>query len=243
MKQILFIALFAITVIGAKAQDTIYYDAQGKKLHTLDLAFYKSVVGKDPMDSSLYVRKLFLMSGMINKEIRYKNDKGKPVLHGKFYEWYKNGVLKSEVTYVDGKKDGEGRTYDESNKLIERAIYSKGKYIKGLDATGEELIFVAVEKMPQFTKGEDALRQFITDNVHYPSANLNSDIQGSVVVRFAVGSDGKISKATVVRGLGSGFDEEAIRIVLSMPPWIPGAQGGIPVPVWFILPIRFVLPK
>ena len=244
MKQILFFALFAIAAImSGKAQDTIYYNDKGVQLAKAKLASFKSVTVADPADSSLYICKIYWMSGQIRKELRYKIENKDAVYVGRHTEWHPNGALKSEVNYVNGKKEGEEKTYDESNKLIERAIFAKGKYIKGLDANGEELIFTVIEQMPQFTGGEDALRQFITDNLHYPSVNLNSDIQGSVYVRFAVGSDGKISKASAIKGLGSGFDEEAIRVVLSMPPWIPGAQGGRPTPVWFILPIRFVLPK
>ena len=70
---------------------------------------------------------------------------------------------------------------------------------------------------------------------------LESGIQGKVFVTFVVEKDGHISDVTVRRGIGGGCDEEAIRVVQSMPPWKPGKQRNMPVRVQFNLPIRFIL--
>lgn len=99
--------------------------------------------------------------------------------------------------------------------------------------------FVAVEQMPEFEGGERALSNFIQANFRYPVIALENGISGKVIVRFVVNKDGEISQVSVLRGIGYGCDEEAMRIVKRMPHWKPGKQGGRSVPVWFTLPIAF----
>ena len=101
--------------------------------------------------------------------------------------------------------------------------------------------FVAVEQMPEFEGGEKALFNFINSNIRYPVVALENGIFGRVIVRFAVDKNGAISSVSVIKGIGGGCDEEAIRIVKRMPNWKPGKQGGRAVPVWYTLPILFTI--
>jgi protein TonB len=101
--------------------------------------------------------------------------------------------------------------------------------------------FVAVEQMPEFEGGERAMNNFVTSNIRYPVIALENGISGRVILRFVVDKNGEISQVTVLRGIGGGCDEEAIRIVKRMPRWKPGKQGGRSVPVWFTLPIAFTI--
>ncbi len=105
----------------------------------------------------------------------------------------------------------------------------------------EALIFSVVESMPQFPGGDAALLTYLSDNMNYPRMALESGIQGKVFVTFVVEKDGFITDVKVLRGIGGGCDEEAIRVVKSMPQWIPGRQRNMPVRVQFNLPIRFIL--
>ena len=98
-----------------------------------------------------------------------------------------------------------------------------------------------VPQMPEFLGGEDARVKFIKDNLKYPSIAAEMGISGKVTIQFVVGTDGTISNITVLRGVGGGCDEEAIRVVRLMPPWKPGRQNGKAVPVYFIMPIGFAL--
>ncbi|MCI1265079.1 MAG: energy transducer TonB [Saprospiraceae bacterium] len=75
----------------------------------------------------------------------------------------------------------------------------------------------------------------------YPAIARENDIQGTVVVQFVVAKDGDITKVNVVRGIGGGCDEEAVRVVKSMPNWKSGKHNGKAVPVNFTLPIKFKL--
>lgn len=107
----------------------------------------------------------------------------------------------------------------------------------------EEMPFTYVEHMPEFPGGKNALKNFLTENVHYPVSALENYIQGTVVLRFIIEIDGSLSKVQVIRGVGGGCDEEAVRVVTKMPSWIPGSQNGKNVRVYFVLPVRFVLPS
>ncbi len=98
-----------------------------------------------------------------------------------------------------------------------------------------------VEQMPEFPGGEAALQRFLTANVKYPSIAAENGVQGKVYVNFVVDRVGAISNVKVVRGVDPAVDKEAIRVVKSMPKWIPGRQNGEAVRVSFTVPINFVL--
>jgi periplasmic protein TonB len=105
----------------------------------------------------------------------------------------------------------------------------------------EDKPFLIAEKMPQFPGGDVEMMKFIRDNLKYPAKAQEAGVTGRVVVNFVVGRDGKITQIKIVRGIGSGCDEEAIRVLQKMPPWTPGQMGGKAVPVYFTFPIQFRL--
>ncbi len=102
-------------------------------------------------------------------------------------------------------------------------------------------LYTYVEQMPEFPGGDEARIKFLNQNVHYPAMAHESGIQGIVYLTFVVSKTGQISDVTVVRGIGGGCDEEALRVIRSMPPWIPGRQNGKPVPVQYSLTLRFTI--
>jgi protein TonB len=104
---------------------------------------------------------------------------------------------------------------------------------------GPEIVTFA-EQMPEFN---GSLADFLSRNIQYPSVARENGIEGQVVLQFVVGKDGKIDPGsiTVVRKVGWGLEEEAIRVVKNMPAWKPGKQNGNPVYVKCTLPIRFKL--
>jgi len=114
-------------------------------------------------------------------------------------------------------------------------------FIEEEEEIAEDYIFQIVEDMPEFAGGNTALYEYLQSNIRYPVMAREAGIQGSVFVSFVVERDGSITHVEVVRGIGGGCDREAIRVVQSMPPWVPGEQRGQPVRVQFNLPVRFVL--
>ena len=109
------------------------------------------------------------------------------------------------------------------------------------DVIPEQHIFMVVEQMPAFPGGQGALMKYLAEHIKYPELAKESGIQGRVFINFVVEPDGSIDHVKVLRGIGGGCDEEAVRVVKSMPRWIPGKQRGKPVRVSFNLPVKFAL--
>lgn len=105
----------------------------------------------------------------------------------------------------------------------------------------ENTIWQVVEISPEFVGGQQAMFQFLSEQIKYPEEAIKKNKEGKVYVSFIVEQDGRISNAVVKRGIGNGCDEEAIRVINSMPSWKPGMQDGKTVRVQFILPIHFRL--
>ena len=101
--------------------------------------------------------------------------------------------------------------------------------------------FEAVEQMPQFPGGEAELMKYISNNIKYPTMAMENNIQGRVVVQFVVTKSGKIGEVKVVRSKDPDLDKEAVRVVKSLPNFIPGKMNGQAVNVWYTLPITFKL--
>lgn len=98
-------------------------------------------------------------------------------------------------------------------------------------------VFLVAEQMPSFPGGQEALMKFITENLKYP--NGMSDIGGKVFVQFIVEKDGSISGTQILKGLYPAFDEEAMRVIRSMPDWKPAMQNGMPVRMQMYMPVNF----
>ncbi len=105
----------------------------------------------------------------------------------------------------------------------------------------EEEIFTIVEKMPEFPGGTEKLFRYLGKNIEYPPMAKDAGIKGKVYITFVVDKDGSITDVQVLRGIGGGCDEEAIRVVKGMPKWSPGKQRGKSVRVQYNLPINFIL--
>ena len=97
------------------------------------------------------------------------------------------------------------------------------------------------ETDPEFPGGMWELYKFMAENIHYPEQAKNDGVQGRVFVRFVIDADGTVKDAKVLRGIGSGCDEEALRVVNAMPKWKPGTVDGKPVRTQYNLPITFKL--
>jgi TonB family protein len=102
-------------------------------------------------------------------------------------------------------------------------------------------VLTKVESMPEFPGGLSAFMKYLQENIKYPDDAKDAGIQGRVYLNFIVEKNGSISNIKVIRGIGAGCDEEAVRVVKNMPKWKPGMSKGQPVRVSFNLPIKFSL--
>jgi TonB family protein len=108
-------------------------------------------------------------------------------------------------------------------------------------AAAEKLIFMVVDEMPQYPGGEMAMYQYLAENIRYPREAKKNGVSGRVLVTFVIERDGSVTEVRVLRGIGGGCDEEAVRVVKAMPRWTPGIQKGKPVRVQYNIPIKFTL--
>ena len=111
--------------------------------------------------------------------------------------------------------------------------------VKDQDKPVEKKIYDHVEQMPQFSGGDGAMMKWLQENINYPTIAQEQGIQGRVSLLFVVTPDGSIENVEVVESLDPVCDNEAVRVVKTMPKWIPGKQSGSPVYVYYSLPIYF----
>ncbi len=106
----------------------------------------------------------------------------------------------------------------------------------------EEIPLAIVEEKPKFRGGEaNEFTKWVYDNIVYPEIAKENAIQGRVMLQFTIETDGRVSKVTVLRGVDSSLDKEAVRVVSSSPKWTPGRQRNKPVRVRYTFPIIFQL--
>lgn len=102
-------------------------------------------------------------------------------------------------------------------------------------------IYQIVEEMPQFPGGEKALMEYIAKNLTYPQEARDKGVEGRVFIGMVIEKDGSVNEVKVLRGIGGGCDEEAVRVIKALPKWKPGKMKGEPVRVSYLMPINFKL--
>ncbi len=100
---------------------------------------------------------------------------------------------------------------------------------------------IYVEQMPEFPGGQDSLISFLARNIHYPEKAKSDSIQGKVVAKFIINTNGTISDATILYDIGGGCGDEVLRVLKLMPVWKAGRQNGRTVAVYYNLPVAFYL--
>jgi len=172
--------------------------------------------------------------------------------------------VKSSVKFTapEIKKDDEVKPEDEikSQDDLSKTNTAIGTFdVKGNDeAEGEVLkakevvvdekpkeeetkVFDVVEQMPSFPGGDAELMKYLNEHMKYPVVAEENGIQGRVICTFVVERDGSITDVKVVKSVDPSLDKEAVRVLKSMPKWIPGRQNGSPVRVKYTVPVTFRL--
>jgi len=161
--------------------------------------------------------------GMINIEV-WNNDKMCAVAQGKSFE----------IGFPD-------KSTRNQMEIFEGIENSQGKIVWQRPEKMEQEVFTVVAEQTTYPGGDGARIEFLHGNLKYPEEAKELGIQGKVYVTFIVEVDGSLSDVRVLRGIGGGCDEAAVKAVKKMPEWMPGKQRGVPVRVQFNLPINFVL--
>lgn len=149
-----------------------------------------------------------------------------------------------EYTGKDGRKLMRGYRADELAKMDPDNLVIVLIPVVSSPHEADPNVFEVVEKMPEFPNGGmPGLMKYLSDNIRYPEAAKVAGIQGRVTVMFVVDKDGSITNVETLRGVDAELDKEAIRVISSMPKWIPGMQKGKAVKVRYTVPVMFRLPN
>lgn len=112
-------------------------------------------------------------------------------------------------------------------------------------AAGEDVVtdkvYMYVEQMPVFPGGQTGLIDYIQASLRYPAEAVKQQVEGKVFVKFVVATDGRVTKPEIQKGLGTGCDEEVLRVIRTLPPFEPGKQNGRQVQVSYTVPVTFSL--
>ena len=156
----------------------------------------------------------------------------------------KNEVMDMETQQEDNTARGvvnqEGSDDADKFKAVQEQVVVKEPEPE-VQKPKEEQIFVAVEQPAEFPGGMAALMRWLNNNMRYPEAAQQNDIQGRVIVNFVVEKDGSIANVKIAKGVDKDLDREALRVVKKMPKWQPGKNNGVAVRSYFNLPVIFRL--
>lgn len=259
--------LLSIVAAVSAQQDTVFYDAYGKRTKTRALAKRYSICIPDTSRANAVVQFTYYISGKLKKqepmllrlnkqvypdkvpatlswnniELRNKMIKTKD---GIVREWYENGRLCREVTYKNGKLNGRFLSYWEDGKVRRIDSLANDSSVGGscFDRQGNKLTtYLPVFQKPQYPGGPKELYTFLGRNLRYPHSMQEHNISGKVIAEFTVLKDGSISSVKIKKSLCEDADAEVLRLFSIMPEWIPGSFDGEPVSVRHSLPISFRL--
>ena len=194
------------------------------------LAFEHKSYDKRQIDESLLNREVVLDEEMM-EITKQEEQKPQPV---------EQPQQTTQLEIVDDNVETEDININaevEQNEVIEE--YVAPEVVE--EEVVEQEIFQIVEEMPAFPGGEQKLMEYVGKNIKYPQIARETGIQGRVFIGFVVEPDGSVSNVKLLRGIGGGCDEEAMRVVKSMPKWKPGKQRGKAVRVSYQIPVFFKL--
>lgn len=146
------------------------------------------------------------------------------------------------LTIIDDDYTAEETNFASSEETGEDVVIKHIPVTVDEEVVVEDDIFVIVEENPQFPDGGTVgLLQYLGKNIKYPTIPQENGTQGRVTVQFVVNKDGSIVDVKVIRGVDPYLDKEAVRVISTMPKWIPGKQRGVPVRCKFTVPVTFKL--
>jgi bla regulator protein blaR1 len=186
---------------------------------------------------------------MIRDTVKYSNDGPPPlyVVDGKEVTGAEAEKLNQEnIESVNVLKDKPGSTpatdkYGEKGKNGVVEIITKKATVNEVNKNTDKDVWMVMEELPQFPGGKDALTSWIAGNIKYPDEALKGKITGKVYVSFTVSTSGKVKDAVVTKSASPVLNNEAIRVISSMPDWKPGTQSGKSVAVQMEVPVEFKL--
>lgn len=175
---------------------------------------------------------VYMMGTFLDKDVQ------EPI--GLLENFYLNGKLKTQRTYSAGRMIGEYLEYYENGQLDTYKLLDNSGQVEEERYYKEDGTDSVVEN-PEFPGGINAMYRFLSENIRYPRSLRNKDVSGEVFARFFVGIDGSLQDISIFKSPHEKLSKEAMKVISSMPRWMPGLRDGEPIRVGYNLPIRFAL--
>ncbi len=225
-----------------KKADTAFFTNAHRKTTHKDSADYFTVRNYDREDSNRVVMRKHSMNGRVLGENHF-SDFRRLIKNGINREYFPSGALAKEISYVNNKMEGAFNTFHENGKIKRRDWYKSDTLLTGqcFSNDGKDTNWYAYEQEPQFPGGPDSLIKFIRKTLVYPHIAQLQGMEGTVNILFTVTRDGAVTAVRLYKRVSPVLDAEAIRVVNSMPHWIPGKRDGEPTSWDLVLPVVFRL--
>lgn len=242
LRYVLFLLLSGSALTCCGQQKITYFDKSGNEVTASAAYDHAEAVTRDPDSSNRATVQEFSAKGILRSVTHY-GDYVKMIEDGPYEDYYPDGKRHTVGTFRQGKLDGELKTYWENGKLRRDDVFSHDKLLHGkcYDSTGRTVPHTKYRVMPEFPGGETGFIHYLSTSVHYPKDARELGIQGTVVIKFSIQKDGRVTGESVSQHVAPDIDKEALRVVRAMPRWKPGTLDGETVIVRYSLPIRFKL--
>lgn len=219
--------------LGSSATDNVEAQSEGQN-KLIQLAKMQYEQGKYS-ESLLTLKKAIYASGKqeTNAEII--------LLQAKSYVQLGQMELADKVISTFYNYPVSGDQEEEMNNLINEMMNGTSDQNAAMEKELKEDVFTIVDEQPEFQGGVQQMAYFLQQNVNYPPQAIQENVEGTVLVSFVVTKSGKITRVKIEKGIGSGCDEEALRVVESFPDFLPGRKNGEAVNVRVVIPIGFRL--
>jgi len=268
MKIILTTLLIVVSLcsFAQHKRDTIYFDKAWAVTKQIDSAKYYRIIKE--ADNLYYVTDYFIESDSVQMTGAFK-DYAQTIKEGEFLYYRKGGTISSKMIYKDGKENGQMSSFYDTGALYsteefinglnngDYIVYYENGKIKRKETfnngvlkekacyleNGKKTKYFPHSSPAEFKNGRAALMSYLAQHIKYPKEAQEMGIQGKVYIQFVVSDKGKIINVVLKKSVHPLLDEEAIRVVKSMPNWNPGSFEGKAVNSVFSLPITFSLSK
>jgi len=231
---LLLLLTFASGIASAQTRKT-FFDKAGNEVDSArGYAFYRIV---EKMDKGWEYHRHYSPGDTLTFEGAFNGDKPEGL-----HRHYRNsGALYWTDEYLDGKLHGELRSYYPQGQLKRIERYRTGEFQSGecFQEDGSPRGFTRMEQVPEFPGGEAAMKEFIKKNFEYPRKARKNGVEGQVLVSFVVDKTGEVTDIKVIRDIGWGCGQEAVRLLRIMPRWTPGFYDDNPLKVRYSMPFNF----
>ncbi len=255
LKLTLFFLFFVFKVLAQlHTKDTIYFKTENGFVIPTIKEKAEGYSPPNPYNPNLYLYKIsYIQTNNTFVEFeaydkKYNNGTNTvnttlQIKNGKYEEWYYSGEKKITCYYLENKLNGDFRVFYPSGNLKRFEKWKNGEWLQGecYDENGNKVEYCSYQEAAEYIGGLSELYKFIGNSIRYPKYCIKNKIEGRVYVSFVVDIDGSLIDIKIWKGIEQHLDDEALRIVNSMPKWKPGRFEGNLIKTKFTLPINFKL--